>query len=447
VNRLLRPCWLLMSFAAVVGGWGVAVCRAQSTYDSQSGGKTSFGDSVKNSFNKMGSVFSSKPKPTSVDNPDDATLLKNNAKPSPALYVAIAHLYEEAGKNAQLERNYQKTTANFKEAEANYLKALRENNEDLTALLDYGRFKEDRGDPNTALLLYQRAIKLHPREASARNHLGLFYERRNQHEEASREMALAVQFDPGNVLYRNNYAALLVERNRLPEAFAVMRDVHGDAAAYYNIGYLLQKKGNYDAAEHHFMQALRADPTMAAAGRWLNYLHKRQRKNDFPEPGLQVPKEERTAARPTSQFFPARSVSPQAQPAYSTPAGSPPTWSTPQANSAPTTSQPTWSNRPPLPGTATVIPIQPPPQSRPAAGQAAEQKTPPPRQLAPPANTPAPIPAAPPDPPELESPKRLPPVSSRHEQKPPAAESAPVELTNYFESPSMKTPPAPLPPD
>ena len=65
---------------------------------------------------------------------------------------------------------------------------------------------------------------------------------------------------------------MLVEQNRLSEAFDHLREVHGDAIAYYNLGYLLSKKGDTAAAEHHFKQALKIDPTMEPAQRWLSYL-------------------------------------------------------------------------------------------------------------------------------------------------------------------------------
>jgi hypothetical protein len=48
--------------------------------------------------------------------------------------------------------------------------------------------------------------------------------------------------------------------------------VHGDAQAYYNVGYLLNKKGQSRVALQYFALALRADPSLAPARQWFDYL-------------------------------------------------------------------------------------------------------------------------------------------------------------------------------
>jgi tetratricopeptide (TPR) repeat protein len=84
----------------------------------------------------------------------------------------------------------------------------------------------------------------------------------------------AVQLDPKNPLYRNNIATVLVDKGEVREAFGHLREVHSDAAAYYNIGYLLNKKGQPQAAMQSFALAVKADPSMDAARRWLEYLQR-----------------------------------------------------------------------------------------------------------------------------------------------------------------------------
>ena len=80
---------------------------------------------------------------------------------------------------------------------------------------------------------------------------------------------------PKTPLFRNNIATVLVDLGRHHEAFAHLRAVHGEAAAYYNMGYLLNKKGQTQAAMQHFAMALRAEPSMVAAQRWLEYLERK----------------------------------------------------------------------------------------------------------------------------------------------------------------------------
>ncbi len=236
-----------------------AQCHGQEAYGQNPAQQSSVTGSIKQGFNKVGEFFT--PKPSHKSPPtDDAISLKNQGKPGPELYTAIARLYEESGKNAEAEKYYQM--------------ALNEKADDLNAMLGYARFQENQGRINEAVALYQKAVQTHPKEAAAYNNLGLCFARRGKLNEAASALGQAVQLDPRNPLYRNNLATVLVDQNRLPEAFANLREVHGDAAAYYNMGYLLNKKGQTEEAEHNFAQALMIDPKMAPAQKWLNYLHR-----------------------------------------------------------------------------------------------------------------------------------------------------------------------------
>jgi tetratricopeptide (TPR) repeat protein len=78
--------------------------------------------------------------------------------------------------------------------------------------------------------------------------------------------------EPKNPLYCNNMATVLVDQGRIREALGHLRDAHGEAAAYYNLGYLLNKKGQTQTAMQYFALAVKADPSMEAARRWLEYL-------------------------------------------------------------------------------------------------------------------------------------------------------------------------------
>jgi Tfp pilus assembly protein PilF len=169
-----------------------------------------------------------------------------------------------------------------------------------------------------AVEFYQKAIKAHPKEASVYNNMGLCFARKKKIKEASTALEQAVRLDPRNVLYRNNLAAIQVEQNRLSEAFDTLRYVHGEANAYYNMGYLLSKKGNNEAAEHHFAQALMMDPTMEPAQRWLAYLHGGQSQPTSMERNFKVVDPPRTPDRSQAQV-----ASRIAPPSNSTPSPQP----------------------------------------------------------------------------------------------------------------------------
>ncbi len=145
----------------------------------------------------------------------------------------------------------------------------------MGALLAYAQLKEKLEQKNEAIWLYQRAAKTHPEEPSVYNNMGLFYARQERLDEAVAAMTTAIQMAPKNPLYRNNIATVLVDQCRFREAFTNLREVHSEAAAYYNLGYLLNKKGNTPAAMQNFALALRADPSLVSAQRWIEYLEKK----------------------------------------------------------------------------------------------------------------------------------------------------------------------------
>jgi tetratricopeptide (TPR) repeat protein len=159
---------------------------------------------------------------------------------------------------------------------------LKLNDDDLAALLAYAQLKEQLGQKDEAMRLYQRAVKAHPKEPSVHNNIGLFYARQGRLDEAAAAMTVAIQLAPKNPLYRNNIATVLVDQCRFREAYANLRDVHGEAAAYYNMGYLLNKKGQTQAAMQHFSLALRADPSLAPAQHWIDYLEKKTTQARLP---------------------------------------------------------------------------------------------------------------------------------------------------------------------
>jgi tetratricopeptide (TPR) repeat protein len=261
VNRINGKCLIRLATLAVwLLSYGslTSWCSAQDPFSGPSQ-KPSFGQSVKQTFSKMGEPFSSKSRVNTVPE-NDATSLSTKSKPSAELYIAIAKLHEEANKPAEAEEQYQR--------------ARKENPTHLGAMLSYAHFLENQNRYEEAIDLYQLAIKTHPKDASAYNNLGLCYARKKKLKEATSALSKAIQLDRRNLLYRNNIAAILVELNRPGEAYSHLREVHGDAVAYYNLGYLLNKKGDIPAAEHHFRQALKLDPTMESAQRWLVYLHK-----------------------------------------------------------------------------------------------------------------------------------------------------------------------------
>lgn len=280
--------------------WGAAGILTPSCFTAFAEEAKSWSDSItspfKQGFDKLGKTLNPSPDPSvkKLGPEDDALSLKTEAKAGPKLYVAIARLYEQSGKTA--------------EAEQQYLLALKEKQDDVSALLGYAHLREKQGKPSEAIQLYQRALKSHPKDASVHNNLGMCYSRQNRLDEAVASVNFATQLEPKNPLYRNNLATLLVDQGKWSEALAQFRAVHADPAAFYNMGYLLNKKGEAQASMQYFALALRADPTMESARLWVEHLQRTTSQARLPQsatpPNAQVPQEPNRTEIPRESYAP-----------------------------------------------------------------------------------------------------------------------------------------------
>jgi tetratricopeptide (TPR) repeat protein len=261
---------LSLGMANVLGPLCSVAAAQQSTSSESKSWTESITSPFKQGFDKLGRALNPKPSASVPGIEDDAVSLKGKAKPGPELFVAVARLYEQAGKMAEAEQQYQL--------------ALKEKPNDLPALLGYAHLKDRLGKPSEAIQLYQRAAKAHPQQAPVYNDLGLCYARQDRLDEAVVALKRATELDPKNLLYRNNIATVMVDQGNSREAFAQLREAHGDAAAYYNMGYLLNKKGETQAAIRNFAMALKADPSMDAAQRWVEYLQRATAQSQLPQP-------------------------------------------------------------------------------------------------------------------------------------------------------------------
>jgi hypothetical protein len=129
--------------------------------------------------------------------------------------------------------------------------------------------KDRQGRLDDAIALYQKAVQAHPNQAAVHNDLGLCLARRSRLDEAAAAIGQAIQLAPKEALYRNNIAAVLVEQGDIDTAFTHLVAVHSQAVAYYNVGFLLARKGQQQQAATLFAQALKLDPTLEPARIWL----------------------------------------------------------------------------------------------------------------------------------------------------------------------------------
>jgi len=267
----------------------------------------------------------------------DPVSLANKAKPSAELYLATARFSEQSGKTAEAEKLYQK--------------ALRVDSRHAEALVGYARLKDRQGRMDEATRLYRRAAEAHPKNASILNDLGLCLARQRKFGEAIAALQRAIHLAPKKWLYRNNLAMVLVETGKADAAVAQLMAVQEEAVAHYNVAYILQKKGDSEAATRHFAIALQRNPSLEEARIWLAKLGHQPASIGEPAP--------RIASEPSPAPMP------RATPAEPTPAGSGP--AAPGAPPAPHRQarqpwahQPPESRLPPVPDRASVAPAAQP---------------------------------------------------------------------------------------
>lgn len=192
--------------------------------------------------------------PASVPENDQLSL---NKKPRTGsdLYLHTAKVYEQSN--------------NFEAAKSQYDKALEIEPKNYDVLLAYAHMQDRAGKFEDAAKLYQRAIAAQPKQPTAYNDLGLCLARVNRYDESVKNLNKAIEMQPQKALYRNNLATVLVQQNKLQEAVTQLSAVNPPAVAHYNVAFLLQRRGDMNAATQHMVTAAQLDPNFAAARQWL----------------------------------------------------------------------------------------------------------------------------------------------------------------------------------
>jgi len=264
VRKQWRPSWTLILLAG--GLWAGALgspCHAQvNLADEAVMGPakkpsmfSSFSNSVKKGFGKLTNSLTPEPL---IPSEADPTSLNSRATPGPEVYTAVGRLYMQSKR--------------YDEAEEHFRKALAHSPDYLPTLLAFAELKDRLGDTQQAAAYYQQAANQHPDQPSVYNNWGSFYARHRQLDNAVTAISRAVQLRPREAKYRNNLAVILVEAGRPAEALVHLRAVHSGAVAHYNLGYLLYRKGQHQAAAGLFSRALQFDPSMAPARQMLSRL-------------------------------------------------------------------------------------------------------------------------------------------------------------------------------
>ncbi|GAB6166943.1 hypothetical protein JCM19992_29430 [Thermostilla marina] len=240
--------------------------------------------SLKSKFESVGRLLAFEQPAEATDDP---TSLSSEAKPSPRLYTATAKLAEQAG--------------NPTKAEEYYRKALRMDGDYFEALFGLAHLLDRQGRLAEATEYYRRACDAAPSNPTTFNDLAICYARRQMPAESMGALQRAVELAPKSALYRHNLATVLVQMGEIDQALRHLKAVHDEATAYYNLGFLLQKKGDRASAAYYFAQAVKANPDFEEAKAWLQALGGIPAAREPASPTGPQRSPERVAQRPESQ--------------------------------------------------------------------------------------------------------------------------------------------------
>jgi len=223
----------------------------QSVLDKKSGKNS---NPVTSAFKKAGSsiqgFFTSSPSEPVVEN-DPISLSSMPDSIGAEVYLGAARMLEKNGNYAGAEKQYQGCLEKYPD--------------NRTALISYGRLLHHLKRMQDSVTIYDEALKRYPEDAVILNDRGLCLARMGQHDAAMESIHRATVIDGKNVRYRNNMAMVLVDVGRIDEALSQLQYAHGPAGGYYNLGHLLNRKGDEAGAMRAFQLALEAEPSLEPA--------------------------------------------------------------------------------------------------------------------------------------------------------------------------------------
>ncbi len=167
------------------------------------------------------------------------------------LVLSMAQVREAQGQPDLARQMYEQAITNFPRESKCFREA--------------GHFEDRQGNLAEAESYYRRALLVAPQDAAAINDLALCLARQGKLDESAAHLAQAIQINPQKSLFRNNLATVLMEMGDQQGAMQQLLAAHPPAVAYYNMGHLLERGGQVDAAAGHYAEAARIDPNLAQA--------------------------------------------------------------------------------------------------------------------------------------------------------------------------------------
>lgn len=165
-------------------------------------------------------------------------------------------------------------TGQLAEARLHYSDVITAQPKNVDAMLGLARVDLAQGQIDSAEQGYHRVLKLDRDNAHAHSGLGQCLSARKDWTAAVAELNQANKSLPEDKTIRYQLAVALVHTGNLAAAQVQFAECVGEAAGHYNIALILKDEGQLDEAESQLQLALRKDPQLKDAQRWLVEIRK-----------------------------------------------------------------------------------------------------------------------------------------------------------------------------
>jgi len=155
--------------------------------------------------------------------------------------------------------------ANFAEAEKCFRRAIDLKNNLWQSYHFLGIIYDHQNELELAIRHYRSAIALKPNSSMLYNNLGISLFLKGNYEMAISAFTDALTIENSNKKIYNNLALTLSKLERYQEAFEAFRKGGDEASAYYNLGHIYMKEGNYEGAVGAYEKAIEAKPEFNVA--------------------------------------------------------------------------------------------------------------------------------------------------------------------------------------
>lgn len=151
------------------------------------------------------------------------------------------------------------------EAKLAYLKAIETDPKHVGAHVSLARMQQAGEEYAAAVDTFGKAIQLAPTNGTLWYDLGLCQCRMKQWAESVPSLQKACELTPGNRSYMGTLGYTLGRAGQVPEALAVLAQVHGEAKANYDLARLMRHMNQLPTAKQLAAAAVAKDPNLPGA--------------------------------------------------------------------------------------------------------------------------------------------------------------------------------------